>query len=343
MSGVCDSLALDRLTAFPAALADIDVRDIRQVFPQPTLIQVTGRREPPLFVSTLLHGNETTSFSVLQDLARLAAIGPPPRSLMVFVGAVRAAEQGARIAPGGVDFNRVWAGGSGPEAAIAAEVAEAARAAAPFASIDIHNTTGANPHYACVSRLDAASLGLAALFSRVIVHYENPPTTQSIAFSRFCPATTIECGRSGDEAGRARATQFVLDVAHARALPTRPPRAHDIDLYQTIGRIELPAGARIAFGAPAEVEFAPDLDALNFSDLPAGAALAQVRSPHRSLKVFDERRRDITERFLTHDDGAVRLAQPATPAMLTTDAQIMREDCVGYLMARKAWRPAAPP
>ncbi len=341
MSGLCDSVSLDRIDGFPEQLLRIEPRDVRQVFPRPTLIAIKGRREPPLFVSTLLHGNETTSFFVLQDLARITASRPPPRSLMVFVGAVDATEQGVRIARGSVDFNRVWAGGDGPEAAIAADVTQAARAAAPFASIDIHNTTGANPHYACVSRMEPAYLGLAALFSRVIVHYDNPPTTQSIAFSRFCPATTIECGRSGDEAGRARATQFVLDVLHAQTLPSRAPRPHDIDLYHTVGRIELDADTSVGFGVPGEVEFAANLDALNFSDLPAGAELARVRSPRRPLIVFDEARHDVTDRFLTHAGGAVRLARPATPAMLTTDAQIMRDDCVGYLMERKPWSPGA--
>jgi len=39
-----------------------------------------------------------------------------------------------------------------------------------FASVDIHNNTGLNPHYGCVTALRHASLHLAAMFSRTVVY-----------------------------------------------------------------------------------------------------------------------------------------------------------------------------
>ena len=52
-----------------------------------------------------------------------------------------------------------------------------------FASIDIHNNTGLNPHYGCVNRLDPPFLHLATLFSRIVVYFKRPLGVQSAAFA----------------------------------------------------------------------------------------------------------------------------------------------------------------
>lgn len=134
-------MRLDRLDHLPEALLDIGPRDMRRVFPNPTLIRLGGRRAEPLFLSTLLHGDETTSFFVLQNIIRRLNAHGLPRALMIFVGNVDAAEAGVRRLPGEADYNRVWAGGDAPQARLAQEVLGEARRAQPFASIDIHNTS----------------------------------------------------------------------------------------------------------------------------------------------------------------------------------------------------------
>ena len=50
---------------------------------------------------------------------------------------------------------------------------------APYASIDIHNNTGNNPHYACVTSLNDRDLHLARLFSRTIVYFKKPVGVQT--------------------------------------------------------------------------------------------------------------------------------------------------------------------
>jgi hypothetical protein len=64
-----------------------------------------------------------------------------------------------------------------------------------FASIDVHNNTGLNPHYACVNRLDKEFLWLASLFGRLVIYFTHPKGTQTAAFAPFCPAVTLECGK----------------------------------------------------------------------------------------------------------------------------------------------------
>ena len=329
-------LRLDRMDGFPAGLATVARADILRVLPNPALIRVAGRVDgPPLFVSTLLHGDEDASFHVLQALARAPA--PPARPLLVFAGNVGATSANVRRRDDEPDWNRIWAGApdASPHHALAAGVIAAARAVGVFASVDIHNNTGANPHYACVSALKPADLHLAALFSRVAVVYRNPPTTQSVAFSAFCPAVTLEAGRSGDAAGAAHALRLVEAALRLDHFPAHAPPPQDLALYETVGRLVVAADAVIRFGhAPADGDLVlpPDLDRLNFSDLPAGALLGH--GAPGALRVADETGADVTDCFLEMRDGAIRLARPLTPSMLTTKEAAIRLDCLGYLMMR---------
>lgn len=325
-------MRLDELDDFPAGLGDLPLSQIRKAFPAPTLLRIAGAKPGPLFVSTLLHGNETTSFGVLQHLARRYGAAPPPRDLMILVGNVEAAEANVRFLDGQADYNRVWCGGARPEHGFADQVLDAARAAEPFASIDVHNNTGDNPLYGCVNVIRNADLHLAALFSPVGVYYRTPSTTQSMAFSQLCPAITVECGRSGAPDGLAAAVDLVEGAMRLDAFPDAPPDKDALRLYKTVGRMVVSETASIGVGeAAADVRLRADLTGLNFRTTTPGEPLAAFDGPP-PVRVFDEHGDDLTERFLTQRDGAVRLASEAVPAMLTLDLAVIRQDCLGYLM-----------
>ena len=326
-------IRLDRMDSFPPDLARTEPRDILRLFPNPTLISIDGRRGDPLFVSVLLHGNETTGYRVLQALAARFSEGAPARPLLIFIGNTQAAAEGLRVLPGRPDFNRIWRSPDTPEGAVAAEVVREAMRRQVFASIDIHNNSGANPIYGCVNALTPQHLALAALFSRVCVYYTNPPTTQSIAFSGFCPAVTVECGRPDEPAGVAQATQLVLDALSIDHLDSESRAARDLAIYHTVGRILVDPETAFCFApADAELVLPADLETLNFSPLPVDRVLAWARTEKLPLKVVDENGRDLTARFLTYEQGEIRLAQPAIPSMFTRVPYIIRQDCLGYLM-----------
>lgn len=292
-------MRLDRTDRLPEALDRISPRELRALFPNPTLVEIPGVRPEPLFVSTFLHGNETTSLDVLRHLARRTQT-TPPRSLMIFVGNVEAAERGVRRLEDGPDFNRIWADGPGAAHALAREVFEAARARRPFASIDVHNNTGKNPVYGCVSALRPADLFLAAAFSPVGVYYTNPPTTQSVVFSRLCPSVTLECGVSGDPDGVAAAINLIDRALDLDAFPEAPPPPDAVRLHHTIGRVLVEPDCSVSFGEPgADLVLREDLEDLNFTPLPAGAFWARTRPGAPPLKVVDERGGDLTAEFFS--------------------------------------------
>ncbi|MEM8694642.1 MAG: M14 family metallopeptidase [Pseudomonadota bacterium] len=317
----------------PAALIGAEPTDILGIFPNPTLITLTGESGPPVWLTTLLHGNETTSFYVLRALAERYGNAPPPRSLTIFVGNVQATAAGIRYLPDQPDFNRIWAEGDGPYHDLVRIVADTARSQNPFASIDIHNNSGNNPHYGCINALRPADLHLAAMFAGLGVYYRNPSTTQSIAFSSFCPAVTVECGKSGDAAGIARAVDLVERIMHLDSFPETAPASDAVRLYHTLGSVVIGPDCDFAFGGnAADLNLRPDLEALNFADLPADTPWATARSPQRALTVVDEHGHDLTAQFFAFDGNAIRLRRSATPAMITRDPDVIRQDCLCYLM-----------
>ena len=333
------SLQLDRLDHLPARLADINVRDIRQVFPNPSLIHVKGKLEPPLFISTLLHGNETTSFQVLQHLQEKYSTETPERGLMIFVGNVRASELGERHLDGEPDFNRIWGHGDTAHHNLAAEVISQARRCGLFASIDIHNNTGRNPIYGCVSSLRPEDLHLAATFAPVSVYYLNPATTQSIAFSHLCPAVTLECGKPGDPDGLKAAIDLLDYVLSTEHLPYKQPEPDALQLYETVGRVVVEPSASLSFSGneKADLMFRDDLENLNFTHVKKGELWAHKHPDKNPMRVIDEHDADLTHEFFQDSDDKIVLQQEFVPAMITREKDIIQQDCLCYLMKPLNW------
>ena len=334
---VRSSPTLTALDDCPPALLDATAAELHRVLDGPTLVHLPGRRSAPLFVSALLHGNEDVGLRALQALLTRYRGKTLPRALSFFIGNVDAARTGVRRLDGQPDYNRVWPGtddAASPEARVMQAVTDALRERHVFASIDLHNNTGLNPHYACVSRLDTPSLQLASLFSRTVVHFSTPVGVQSAALAALCPAITCECGKVGDEAGVARAAELIEAALHLEAIPGHPLREGDVHLFHTVATVRVDAGAAMSFdGKDADVRFVPDLDHFNFRELSAGAVLATV-SRAGMLRASGEHGEDVTRKVLDQRDGQARLAAPLMPSMLTRDERVVRQDCLCYLMER---------
>jgi hypothetical protein len=322
----------------PEGLLESRAHDLHQLLPQPTLMHLPGRRHPPLFVSILLHGNEDAGLKAVQAVLRKFSGRELPRALSIFIGNVAAARDGLRRLDGQPDFNRVWPGTeckASKETAMAAAVVEEMRRLGVFASIDIHNNTGLNPHYGCINRLDPSYLHLAALFSRIAVYFVRPVGVQSMAFADLCPAITIECGKAGSPEGEAHAAALVEDCLHLSAFPTHPVAAHDLDLFHTVGTVNVPETIRFTFGAgDADLYFDPALDHMNFRELPAGSRLGITKWESPPLQVVDEAGSDVTGHYFTVERGELLTRREVMPSMLTLDERVIRQDCLCYLMER---------
>lgn len=326
----------------PQALLHQPARGLAEVLPGPALIHLPGRREAPLFVSVLLHGNEDTGWLAAQAVLRKYAQAPLPRALSLFIGNLAAAQAGLRRLDGQPDYNRIWPGGGEPylpEAAMTAQVVAEMRARRVFASIDIHNNTGRNPHYACVNRLEPDFIHLATLFARTVVYFTRPLGVQSAAFASLCPAVTLECGKPGAPVGVAHAAEFLESCLHLSAFPAHPVPPRDVDLFHTLATVKVPEHLSFGFGAEAvagtDIAFDPELEHLNFQELAPGTPFARIHpDPRACLMALDEQGRDVAARLFECRAGRIRLRQALMPAMLTRDERVIRQDCLCYLMER---------
>lgn len=332
-------LQLTELESLPEGFFALkNPRELHTLLPNPTLLHLEGRREPRLFISVLLHGNEDTGFFAIQQLLHKYQSQPLPRSLSVFFGNIEAATFGLRRLEGQPDYNRVWPSTEledCEETHLMQQVTDIMASKGMFASIDVHNNTGKNPHYGCVNVLDNRSLQLARLFANIVVYFETPRGVQSMAMAQHCPAITIECGKPGVAHGVEHVLEFLDAALHLQELPDHPLPAHDINIYQTVARVTLPENHTFSFNDPAaDIHLLPALDQYNFSELPAGTAFASTTHPTARLHAWDDENVEVGEHFFTRDHSSIRLKQALMPAMLTLDEIIIHQDCLCYLMKR---------
>lgn len=327
---------LDRL---PPAFARTPARRLHELLPGPTLVHLPGERPAALFVSILQHGNEVTGLEAVQQLLRDHGERPLPRAMSLFIANVEAASAGRRRLEHQPDYNRCWPGTEhpeSPETAMMRQVVDEMRRRPLFASVDIHNTTGDNPHHAAVNTLDHAALDLARRFARTVVYFTRPRGAQARAFAELCPAVILECGRVGNADGRARASEFLEYCLDLESVPDAPPRAADIDLFESVALVHVPQAVRFRFGpgAHAELMLDAELDRFNFHELPAGTSFGHVRGAGCPVRAVAPDGAEATDRFFRVEDGQLRLRRPVMPSLLTRDPRIVRQDCLCHLLER---------
>ncbi len=333
---------LQELFEIPQGLLSLGAHELEAALGAPTIVHIPGRRDPALFISVLMHGNETVGWDAVRRLLNRYHDGfdyDLPRSISLFIGNVEAASAGQRRLSGQPDYNRVWPGSEqtgSAEASMMQRVVDSMAHRGVFASVDMHNNTGVNPHYACVNVLDNRFLHLATLFSRIVVYFIRPLGVQSMAMARLCPAVTLECGKVGQMHGVVHAQEYLDACLHLSELPVAPVPEHDIDLFHTVAQVKIPETLSFSVnGNAADLLLSAELDRLNFRELAAGTALARVDPGCAAcLDVRDEDGRDVAARFFEVTDEELCFRIPVMPSMLTLDEQVIRQDCLCYLMER---------
>ncbi|MDH5471739.1 MAG: M14 family metallopeptidase [Gammaproteobacteria bacterium] len=327
---------LNEINELPERFLDVKADQLLELLGKPTLIHLQGEKSEPLFVCTLLHGNETTGFYAVQKLLKKYQQQTLPRSLSIFIGNVEAAAVNMRRLDRQADFNRIWPGTEDDylaEAHMMSQVVDIMSQKKVFASVDIHNNTGLNPHYGCINVLNKKYLSLAGLFSNTVVYFTNPKGVQSAAFAPVCPAVTLECGQSGQMDGVSHATGF-LDVI--LNLDQFSAEVHEhINLYHTVARVFVPEKYSFGFSDDATINFYPDIEMFNFVDLTAGRSFAAIEpESHAFLQVMNEKDQDVSGEYFTTIDNQIVLKKSVMPSMLTVNTTAIRQDCLCYLMEK---------
>ncbi len=332
-------LKLHVFDSFPNELLLVEPFEVDTVLQGPSLIYVQGKTEPPLFVASLLHGDETTGIQAIQKLIRKYKKQNEklPRSLILFLGNVQAARHQVRHLPEQPDYNRIWKDRETPEGQIAEKVLRTLEANKIFCGIDIHNTSGRNPHHSCISQLNAECLSLANTFSQTLVFLTRPTEILGYALGRFAPSVTIEAGQPGDLFGVQHVYDYLEKCLRLESFPKTLEDPNGFDLYQTVARIEVPPKLQIGFSREQDdldFCFIENLDLLNFSEMPEKTLLGWRLNKDAKLLVKDQNGNIIGDRFLDYPDGEIRLKRSIVPAMLTQNKNAIYQDCLGYIMER---------
>ncbi len=230
--------SLRRFDHVPEAMLKATSIELEQILGGPALFYLDGARKPPLFITVLQHGNEPTGFEAVQQILEKYQATGLPRAVWLFVANVSGAAKGKRMLDSQSDYNRAWPGTTNPEtveAALMREVVDTVTAEPLFASVDLHNNTGSNPHYGCVNELAPQYLQLATLFARTVVYFKQPVGVQSLAMARHCPAVTLECGQAGEHAALSHAADFLDACLHLHHLPDQQVASHDISILHSCG------------------------------------------------------------------------------------------------------------
>ena len=324
----------DRLHGLPDGFFDISSANIRSLFPNPTLIHLDGKDPNFLFISILLHGNEYTGLKVMQKILAEQA-QDLPRSILMFIGNVRATEANRRYLPDQVDYNRCWPG-TELEASATSQmmqrVVEIAHGLPLFAAIDIHNNTGKNPHYACITDPNMQNQNLAARFNRVGMVF-NHRGVSTMAFDGICPAITLECGLPGDPQGIEHACRFVEGMLTLDELPQSQPTRHALHLVESHLTLNIPEDVSFAFDPVSDVDlrFEHDFEDRNFTLFDPHQVFGYTRV-ERPLSITDTDGHDVTDEILRVEEGRIYLNNTLMPAMITRDKLVIRQDCLCHLL-----------
>ncbi len=316
----------------PAGLFETSSRDLNALLGGPSLVRIAGEREPPLFISTLLHGNETSGWSALCEL--MATGTPPGRTILLFVGNPAAAAENVRHLSDQQDFNRIW----NPPDPLAAAVLDTLSNQALFAAVDIHNNTGRNPHYSVVTEISPSALALAYTFSDHAMYVETPDTVIIRPLASMCPSITVEVGPVGYAESDIRTLDLMTRLTELDALPdasSGTPR-----VYRSVARVFVNEEATFDFADDPDLHLATDdliltagMEAVNFHSVPAGAEFGFTRQPlNHSLTVRNDAGEDVTGLYLQETHGDISLLQDVIPAMYTTDPEVIRQDCLCYFI-----------
>lgn len=327
-------MSLKVLTDFPSQLFRAQSVEVDGILDGPTIIHLNKESKDHLFISCLLHGNETTGFYAMVNFVKSILEENQSRGVIIFIGNTKAAKFKLRHLPNQKDFNRIWCEGDSNEEQIAKNLLRYCSEFNLFAAIDIHNNTGKNPYYGCINYLKEDFLNLARAFSKKVVYFTEPKEVCSMAMAKFAPSVTIEAGQPDLVQGIDKVTNYLLKIFHLKSFD-QIKSEHDYPVFYTNARIKVNKTAKIDFrnelSKNIDISLISTLELLNFDFIQEGKALGWCKDPNL-FYVQDNEGFDVTEQYFEFVDQRIITKRMFIPSMFTMDETILKEDCLGYIM-----------
>jgi hypothetical protein len=299
-----------------------------------------GKIERPIFISILQHGDEYTGWDALKDFL-INHQHHLPRSMSILFGNIEAAKYNLRQLDNQPDFNRSWPSHlqlDYPIAHTMREITDIMKQREPFASVDIHNNSGRNPHYSGINCLQQEFINLASLFSDTMIYFTTPVGIQSGAFAQFCPSVTVECGLSGTSDGREQTHTFLELLFDQYNLKTVPGILAHQKVYKIQATVKVKAEISLSFKKDnSDFTLTNDLDILNFHPITKGEVFGEINQKlinnnTMPFQVSDENNTDKTDQYFEIIGNKICSKAAFVPAMITQNIQAIRHDCLCYIM-----------
>jgi len=331
---------ITQLNSLPNGLLSLNADQLYTKVKNHTLVHLKGKIKRPVFISILQHGDEYTGWDALKDYLNNHK-HVLPRSLSILFGNVEAARYNVRQLDDQPDFNRSWPchlKQDYPIAKVMQEITKIMKEYDPFASVDIHNNSGRNPHYSGINSLDPKFLNLASLFSDTMIYFTSPVGIQSGAFAQFCPSVTVECGLSGASDGTEQTHTFLELLLSQSNLLKVPGILEHQKVFKIVATVKVKPEIDISFEQHDHgFMLVKDLDVLNFHQIHEGEKFGKL-SPELTKNqvmpfvVTDQNNNDITDEYFKIVDGNIVCATDFFPSMITQNIKAIRHDCLCYVM-----------
>lgn len=308
-------------------MLDCDARNLYRLLPSPTLFDLSNGNTP-IFVSVLLHGDETTGWDAVRQFIRERDLSHPKNSLLLYVGNVQAAAVNQRFLDHQLDFNRIWCGGKRTEHRHAEQVVEVIRKLEPRFALDIHNNSGLNPAYSVLTHSSYACLTHAREFSSIALLAPSLHSVITRRMNEICPSITIEVGLSGQFDSLDRTLKYLdylfnTDLDHV-SFP------EDLAVYRTVANLRVETEGKPHF--PSFPKLNPALEPLNFDSVPAGTSISTNLNDDWVVRVYDNNDVEQTSKYLEQIGKDTYLKNDVIVAMFTQHVESAFQDCVCYFL-----------
>lgn len=326
---------INYLNELPKSFFDINPSNVLETFPTSTIISLKGKIKQPVFVSSMIHGNETSSLTILKSYLKKFTDKELPRDLIIFIGNPVAYSKGLRHLPNQLDYNRIWNTGQSYEHLMAREVYDYLKNRNLLASLDFHNNSGKNPHYACVNRRREDFLRLGQFFSEKIVYFTEPDSVLSIKMAKLCPSLTLECGLPESKPGIENGLHL-LETAMGNKSVWKNSENKITNIYQSYATLLVHPLVKLDYDFNERtdgISLVKDFDSFNFSEVPKGFQLGFI-ADSRTIKCVNNQGVNITHEFLEFESNCLRVKKEFTASMFTVNPDIAKSDCLGYLMKK---------